>query len=345
MLWFFGSDGLSNVMIIALVSLPLFTLTCLCFRAVYSLKKIYQLPNHYQVIINIVAACIGGLTSMLIAALICFSFINHEYFTLAYFLNDQGDFFHKLTSYLFSLCLSQVLLSGVWNYLYASITANRRIKEAEITALNLQSSIKSAKLFNLQNQLSPHFLFNSLNNIRFVMHENQATAHKMLQTFADMLQYALQSGQQTKIELNEEFAMVNRYIDIMQLQLEQRLRFEHNIQPAHLAYLLPPMTLQLLVENAIKHGIEHIKAPSTLSVMLTIKAEQYQLQVTGPIAKIKAKLTPGTQTGLANINQRLSLIYGDNASLKTEQNEHSFIATLCVPLETLTQKPTQKITS
>jgi LytS/YehU family sensor histidine kinase len=93
------------------------------------------------------------------------------------------------------------------------------------------------------------------------------------------------------------------------------------------------MTLQILVENAIKHGIENIKGKAQLSIKITNKAELLLIEVCNPIAKSMAMPTKGTGTGLKNIKQRLNLLYGELAQLSVTPLDNSFTVTLEIPME------------
>jgi LytS/YehU family sensor histidine kinase len=126
-------------------------------------------------------------------------------------------------------------------------------------------------LYNqLASQLNPYFLFNSLNNIRFMLHENASLADSNIVALSEILRYALESAQHTKVRLSRELDIVRRYVEIVRAQYEDRLRFTLHAEPAHEACLVPPMALHLLVENAVKHGLDHLRDGGLLAVSVSV---------------------------------------------------------------------------
>ena len=147
----------------------------------------------------------------------------------------------------------------VWIFIYISHTGRRDARAQELANAQLQASLKEAQLRSLSNQLNPHFLFNSLNNIRFMIHEDPRQADAMLVGLSDILRYSLEGDRRSKVSLREEVAMIERYIAIAAVQLGERLRFTMDIPPHVLGCTVPPLLLQMLVENAVKHGVEPLR--------------------------------------------------------------------------------------
>jgi LytS/YehU family sensor histidine kinase len=166
-----------------------------------------------------------------------------------------------------------------------------------------------------------------------MIYENAAHAEEMITAFSEILRYSLMSNKQDKIAIEKELTIIDRYIDIMRLQLGDRLDFNINFASACQQSLIPPMTLQILVENAIKHGIENSKTKAKLSINITNKAELLFIEVSNPVMSSIAIPTKGTGTGLKNIRQRLSLLYGEVAKLSVTPLSHSFTVTLEIPME------------
>ncbi len=220
--------------------------------------------------------------------------------------------------------------------MYIGITTNRRVQETELNNLKLENSLKEAKLAGLANQLNPHFLFNSLNNIRFKIHENADHADRMITALSDILRYSLEGGKKEKVTLEEEVAITNQYVDILRLQLEDRLNYQLDIASSFLPYLVPPMILQMLVENAFKHGLENIREQSTLRVKCYDQGKSISLSVTNPICSGEDLGLPSpenTGIGLQNIQQRLNLLYGDNAAIHTKSENKNFVVEIILPKE------------
>ena len=129
------------------------------------------------------------------------------------------------------------------------------------------ASLARARLEVLKGQLQPHFLFNTLNVIAELVHEDPEKADAMITALSDMLRLTLDSASEQLVPLEREMEFVERYFAIMQIRLGERLRYECNIEPAARGALVPPFLLQPLVENAILHGIEPIPAGGAVTIV------------------------------------------------------------------------------
>ena len=220
-----------------------------------------------------------------------------------------------------------------WFALYLGITSGRRAKQAELDNLRLQNSLKEAKLSSLSNQLNPHFLFNALNNIRFMIQENSEDAEGMLMSLSEVLRYSLESSKQEKLPLEKEVAIIHRYIDLVKIQFEDRLRFDMNIPSVLYRCQVPPMILQMLIENAVKHGLERIPGGGQITVDAMEKGEVLQLKVCNDVPDQRTEPKNNTGIGLKNIEQRLNLLYGDAAKMDSGLAKGQFCVTINLPKE------------
>jgi len=213
-----------------------------------------------------------------------------------------------------------------WMALYIAITNVRRTKQTEVDNLRLQNSLKEAKLSSLSNQLNPHFLFNALNNIRFMIGENGEHAEEMLMSLSEVLRYSLESSKQDKVKLVKEMEIIERYIDLVKIQFEDRLQFEMKLAPGVEQCLVPPMILQMLIENAVKHGVERIQSGGTIVVDVQLQDEMLVLRVSNDTPETDELDGEHTGIGLKNISQRLKLLYGNNATLDANADGGQFRA-------------------
>jgi len=245
-----------------------------------------------------------------------------------------------------------------WIFVYAYISNSRKTRATEINNLRLQHSLKEAQLSNLANQLNPHFLFNALNNIRFMMHENTTHAENMLIALSDILRYSLASSEHAKVTLSQELDIIGRYISIVSIQMEERLQYSQRVEATLQHYLLPPMMLQMLIENAIKHGVDNIAGGGRLDLtaeehestlvftisndFAAIRADSARTTSTGETPGATIDATTGATTnmgiGLDNIRQRLLLLYGQQANLHITNQQtagavQQFVVTLTIPKE------------
>lgn len=316
-----------------LLWLPLFTFAVLYYRHLYKHRYWHQLGTSKNILIVLLYSTASAFLVTALMLGITFPFFWDEVKQLEAVVKQQATLTDITIQHIIGNTLQTQLFISGWIFIYISITTRQRIKETELTNLRLQNSLKEAQLSNLTNQLNPHFLFNALNNIRFTIYEDQHKADSMLTALADVLRYSLESSKYSKVRLEQELAIVNRYIDLIKIQMEARLVFTLEIPEQLYSYLIPPMLLQLLIENAIKHGIDNLRAGGTVLV----KAEQIQqtlhFYITNTAPETADKPAHNTGIGLKNIGQRLALLYGDAASFYITQHDDEFSVHLTIPCE------------
>lgn len=223
------------------------------------------------------------------------------------------------------------LTHSAWIAIYASIKYIRRVRQLRIERMALEKALNEARLNGLMGQLNPHYLFNGLNNIRALMLEDVPKARAMLSSLSANLRYALNANQVPFVPLSVELEMVAHFIALSRIQLEGRLQYEQNIAPNLEGILVPPMLLQLLIENAIKHGISPLVDGGLLSVTMVKKGDFLHLTVTNDYAPHLVEATnTSTHIGLHNLKERLRLLYQDRAQLdyqahKTQVNVHIYL--------------------
>lgn len=221
----------------------------------------------------------------------------------------------------------------VWSFIYISVTASRRVRHAELFNLRLQNNLKEAQLSSLSNQLNPHFMFNSLNNIRFMIHEDAQRADRMITAFSEILRYSLESSGRAKVGLGHEVSIISKYIAIVETQLEERMQFTMRIPAGLHDALVPPMVLQMLVENAVKHGLERLQDGGTLTLDAAHEGGKLVFDVSNDTPAACEHAAGGTGIGLRNIQGRLALLYGDHASLRATHEGGRFEVRLSLPME------------
>lgn len=158
----------------------------------------------------------------------------------------------------------------------------------------------------LKNQLNPHMLFNSLNTLRSLVRENQDKAQDYIQELSRVLRYTLQSNDSQSVSLREEMEFASAYIFLLKMRYENNLQFDIQIDKAVEEYRLPPMSVQMLIENAVKHN--EISNRKPLTIYITTDPCQSYLSVSNAIQP-KWSATPGTGIGLVNLAKRYRLLY------------------------------------
>lgn len=229
------------------------------------------------------------------------------------------------------LVFNSIFIITVWTICYLAIKLFLRLNKNRIERLKLNTNLKQAQLNTLKGQINPHFMFNSLNNIRGLMLEDVEKSREMLTKLSEMLRYSLTKNDINAIALEEELEMVDNYIALSKIQFENRLTFEKNIPNDTLAIPIPPMIVQLLIENAAKHGISNLKEGGKIS-LTTKKNDQELLIEVRNSGKLKIAKN-STQLGIKNIKQRLQLLYGSKASFELTEVDGAVVAEVKIPLQ------------
>jgi hypothetical protein len=217
---------------------------------------------------------------------------------------------------------------GGWLLIYATVHARRR-HDARGFALTLNA--RDAQLQLLRAQLNPHFLFNCLNSMRGLISENPERASAMVTSLSDLLRYSLRSDRAHTVPLAEEMEIVNEYISIERARFEERLRFESSVDPVALGVAVPPMLVQTLVENAVKHGIADRADGGVVRVRAEVSGGRMAISVTNT-GLMRAPMNENGH-GLRNTIERLRLLYGDEASLTLTDASGQTVASVTIPLE------------
>ncbi|MFD0796654.1 sensor histidine kinase [Maribacter chungangensis] len=224
---------------------------------------------------------------------------------------------------------SLIIILG-WTVFYLSVKIAVKLNANRLERAELTSTLRQAQLNTLKGQVNPHFMFNSLNNIRGLMLEDVEKSRDMLTKLSEMLRYSLTKNNVNAIALEEELEMVDNYIALSKIQFEDRLVFTKEVDKETLAFQIPPMIIQLLVENAAKHGISNLKSGGTIKLMTQKTDNSLCIKVMNT-GKLIINDT-STHLGLKNIRQRLRLLYGANASFLLEEVDGEVVATINIPL-------------
>jgi len=222
-----------------------------------------------------------------------------------------------------------------WSALYFAYQYLQRTREVEIEKWKLSASVKDAELSALKAQINPHFIFNSLNNIRSLVIEDSNRARDSITHLSDLLRFSIQFDQFEKVSLDKELAVVRDYLNLEAIQLEERLSYQFIVDGAVNEIEVPPMIIQTLVENAIKHSINELPEGGEIIIETILSHECLTIYVknTGQL-KMKTSNTDRRGIGINNSRERLRLLYGEKANLSVENlNEQMVCATIKIPLE------------
>lgn len=219
----------------------------------------------------------------------------------------------------------------LWMFAVITIKLFQYLREVKISQLQLENNLRDSQLNTLKGQINPHFMFNSLNNIRGLILEDTTRARDMITRLSEMLRYSLTKNGVTTIPLKEELQTVENYIEISKIQFENRLEFNEYVAPETLNIAIPPMVVQMLVENAVKHGIGKLKQGGLVKLSVVI-GEDKRLHISVVNSGKLVMEEGGTRLGLENIKKRLFLIFGDKACFTLEE-KHEFVeACIILPI-------------
>jgi len=223
------------------------------------------------------------------------------------------------------------LLSVGLHYVLISTEASREAEQRELEARVLA---RDAELRALKAQVNPHFLFNSLHSISALTAIDAAKAREMCIVLADFLRATLGMGEKTLIPLREELFLVHSFLSVEKVRFGPRLNLEEKIGAETLDYLVPPLLLQPLVENAIAHGISNLTEGGWIRIVISCRDGPGDLVIT-----VENNFDPdmpprrGTGTGLRNVRQRLEARYGNQASFDARPEKNCFRVELTLPAE------------
>ena len=215
--------------------------------------------------------------------------------------------------------LISIIVTGSCYLMYLNRKSRRMLVENQmLRTANLVNQYES-----LKSQLNPHMLFNSLNTLRSLVRENQDKAQDYIQELSRVLRYTLQSNESQCVSLREEMEFVSAYIFLLKMRFENNLQFDIQISNAYEEYLLPPMAVQVLIENAVKHNEISNRKPLTIHITTD---DNGNLSISNDIQP-KWTATSGTGIGLANLAKRYRLLFKRDIQI-TEDREF----TVCIPL-------------
>lgn len=214
-----------------------------------------------------------------------------------------------------------------------------RLQKTQTDNLNLQLQLEQSRLHNLQAQLEPHFIFNALNAIAaLVRSDDKRLALSAINQLSHLLRYALQVMQQQQVSLQQELAFCHDYLSLQQLRYGERLQLQFARLTTDMQnWPCPPLILQPLLENALRHDLDKHQHTSTITLdaeFISREADRFlRLQLRNPIAS-ELPGNPGLGLGLNQVRQQLQHVYAGNARLDIQETVREFIVTLELPEHT-----------
>lgn len=243
-------------------------------------------------------------------------------------------FRHNIPLFITGKVLPLMLMIGM----AIAIKAIYRLNKAEREVKELERSRTEAELKNLRNQLNPHFLFNTLNNIYALIDISPDKARMSILQLSDMMRHVLYEDNKSRyIQLSKELRFIEDYVSLMRLRMNDNLSINVDFPKNVEGVMVAPLMFISLVENAFKHGVS-ATSPSFLSIEIKLNQQ-------GIICKVENSYFPkgkddnsGSGVGILNLRKRLDLIYGSDYVYTTEHDDKKYVAKLILPIKRMEEQ-------
>ena len=258
--------------------------------------------------------------------------------TLLRNINDKSMFqvFLNLPVFywVYHLLLFGVTFGACFSLLYYQRSNANKVEAARVKQANteLELQLSELKMQSLQNQLEPHFLFNSLNAIgSLVRGAEKKQALTAIKQLSDLLRYAVEASNHQFVSFADELQFVKDYLALQSLRFGNKLKLEINDKRAELSQECPPFLLQTFVENAIKHGLE--KSGNTMELVINIKTEDHCLSLFIQNTHHQIQQQPGLGIGLINLKSRLEILYANKIEMIASDNSNYYTVKIVIPAQ------------
>lgn len=206
----------------------------------------------------------------------------------------------------------------VWSGLYLLIKRQEQLANEVVRKQEIALMLKESEVRNLQMQLNPHFLFNTLNNIRALVTMDVEKAREAIYMLAGLMRYQINNDTSSLSTLKDEMLFVRQYISLCQLQFGKKLVFTEQVDSALEGKIIPRLTIQLLVENAVKHGFKAVQPNYFLDISVITSATGWVISVNNSGVLVSPHCVHDG-VGLVNLLKRLAFHFDDKASFSIKQ--------------------------
>ncbi|WP_194774956.1 sensor histidine kinase [Pararhodonellum marinum] len=237
---------------------------------------------------------------------------------------DPSDDFQPI------VILVNLFVSFLFYTLWAMIYFLYHFLDNYNSSLKYQATINEIQLNHLKSQLNPHFIFNALNSVRALVDEDPKKAKSAITQLSNILRNSLVVDKKRTVDFGDEINTVKDYLNLETIRFEERLKVNYDIESKAYSYKVPPMMLQTLVENAVKHGISTRLKGGTIDIKCAIGLLDdlfIQVKNSGQLSVHNDVKNDHSGHGIYNTRQRLKLIYGKRASFKIYNHGQDFVVT------------------
>ena len=235
-----------------------------------------------------------------------------------YLIGYNPDKLQKYTKLqrLFFSSFNGMWLLLVWNMIYYIYHYVERNRTQELDTLRLEAVVKSLELKTIKSHINPHFIFNALNSIRALVDENPERARTAITELSNILRSSMHAEKMETVPLKQELDFVKDYLALEHMRFEERLQIEMDIDEDTLNQPIPPMMLQTLVENAIKHGISKHVNGGTIKIISDFREDHHELIVQNSGSLNGYVLHNKEGFGIKSTQDRLNLLYQGKANFQ-----------------------------
>lgn len=275
-------------------------------------KKINEVIIKKRILFILIASLLASLATSVITVI-----------TYSIFLKSTNHFLDNIIS----ISVTMFFIYLFWLILYFSFKLFENLQEQKIIATKLQLEKTNFELQALKQQLNPHFLFNSLNSIRALIIEDSNKARNAVTQLSNLLRTTLNNGKKNLISIDDEIKLVNNYLELEKIRYDDKLTYNINYQKS--TSLIPSFIIQLLVENAVKHGID--KRNNIGHINITMKEDTNWITIIVENNGTWKQNKSGTKIGILNIEKRLQLTYNNKANYYVSTTNNLVTTSIKIP--------------
>lgn len=247
-----------------------------------------------------------------------------------WYRNKKGEWIYQNKSDLIGIYYNLLLVS-IWMLIYIVYHYVEKNRNDQLDRLRLESTVKELELKTIKSHINPHFIFNSLNSIRALVDENPTRARRAITELSNILRSSMQAEKAETVTLQNELDIVKDYLALEQMRFEERLKVEMDIDKDTLDQPVPPMMLQTLVENSIKHGISKLINGGVVRIVAGFSDNHLELLVQNT-GKLNGHIN-GNGFGIKSTQDRLNLMYQGKAVFEIKDIAGDMVQSkVCLPV-------------
>jgi LytS/YehU family sensor histidine kinase len=226
--------------------------------------------------------------------------------------------------------MSAYLILLGWSLLYFSWSYIENNRSRIIERLQMQNDMQELELKSMRSNLQPHFIFNSLNSIRALVNEDPDAARLAVTKLSKILRTSI-STKENSITLDDELKLVEDYLHLEKIRFEERLQYELQIAAKTRPCLIPPMLIQNMVENAVKHGISLLETGGTIWIKSQIEPDNIRISIKNEGQINEENKLEGTGFGMSSSQKRLNHLYPEAPPIIMKEENGMVIVEICIP--------------